>query len=103
MSARAAPLTGEQLQARERWQSRWNLPIFVAALLPLFVTSPDSRAVEVAVGLGSWTVFVVDLVVQRRIVPDYLRRRNGRIDLGIVLITFPYYLLPGVAAGSAIL
>ena len=52
---------------------------------------------------GSWLVFVIDLVVQRRIVPDYLHRRNGRIDLGIVLLTFPYYLIPGFSGASAIL
>jgi voltage-gated potassium channel len=41
--------------------------------------------------------------VQRRIVPDYLHRRNGKIDLGIVLLTFPYYLIPGISGASAIL
>ena len=103
MAAHAAPLTAEQVSAREKWQARWNLPIILAALVPLFVTSPKTRWVQVFVGLGSWIVFVVDLVVQRRIVPDYLRRRNGRIDLGIVLLTFPYYLISGVSSGSALL
>jgi voltage-gated potassium channel len=97
------PLTPEQVQARQRWQARWNLPILLAAFIPLFVTSPDSHAVEIVVGVGSWIVFVVDLVVQRRIVPDYLRRRDGHIDLAIVLLTFPYYLLPGVGGAAAIL
>ena len=81
MAASSASLTPEQLRARERWQSRWNLPIILAAVVPLFVNSPDTRWVQVVVGLGSWIVFVVDLVVQRRIVPDYLHRRRGRIDL----------------------
>ena len=98
-----APLTPEQLTARERWQSIWNLPIFVAAVVPLFVISPNTRWVQVVVGLGSWLVFAVDLVVQLRIDRSYLRRRNGRIDLGIVVLTVPYYLIPGVAGGSAIL
>jgi hypothetical protein len=35
------PLTAEQVAARERWQDRWNLPIVLAAFIPLFVTSPD--------------------------------------------------------------
>ncbi len=103
MAAASAPLTSEQLQARERWQDRWNLPIILAALVPLFVTSPKAHWVQVAVGLGSWLVFVIDLVVQRRIVPDYLHRRPGKIDLGIVLLTFPYYLIPGLSGASAIL
>jgi voltage-gated potassium channel len=98
-----AALTADQLRAQARWQERWNLPILVAALVPLFVTSPKSGWVAILVGFGSWLVFVVDLVVQRRIVPDYLHRRNGRIDLTIVLLTFPYYLIPGVSGGSALL
>ncbi|HTP18604.1 MAG TPA: hypothetical protein VMJ65_03300 [Solirubrobacteraceae bacterium] len=71
--------------------------------MPLLVTSPKTRWVQVVVGLGSWLVFLVDLIVQRRIDPGYLRRRNGRIDLGIVLLTFPYYLISGISSGSAIL
>src|SRR5689334_21118700 len=103
MAATSASLTPEQERARERWQSRWNLPIVLAALVPLFVNSPDTKWVQVAVGVSSWIVFVVDLIVQRRIVPDYLHRRRGRIDLAIVLLTFPYYLIPGVSGGSVIL
>ena len=71
--------------------------------MPLFVTSPDSRWVAVVVGVGSWIVFVVDLYVQRRIVPDYLGRPAGLFDLTVVVLTFPYYLIPGVTGGSAIL
>ena len=103
MHESSAPLTEDQIRAQERWQARWNLPIIVAAVLPLFVTSPNSKWVEVLVGVGSWLVFVVDLVVQWRIVPDYLRRRRGMIDLGIVVFTFPIYLIPGVTGGTAIL
>jgi voltage-gated potassium channel len=103
MAAHVAPLTAEQTKARERWQARWNTPILLAALVPLFVTSPKTRWVQVVVGLGSWVVFVIDLVVQRRIDPHYLRRRNGRIDLAIVLLTFPYYLISGLSGASAIL
>jgi voltage-gated potassium channel len=101
--ARAAPLTPAQEQARERWRRRFNLPILLAALVPLFVTSPKTQWVAVFVGFGSWAVFVVDLVVHRRIDPAYLHRRNGRIDLAIVVLTFPYYLLPGVGNTSAVL
>jgi voltage-gated potassium channel len=53
--------------------------------------------------VGSWLVFLVDLVVQRRIVPDYLHRPRGRFDLGVVILTFPVYLIPGVSGYSAIL
>lgn len=96
-------LTDAQREARDRWQRRWTLPIIVAAFLPLFMTDPQNLAIEVGVGLGSWAVFVADLVVQRRIDHAYFRRRNGRIDIVIVLLTFPYYLFPGVANGTALL
>lgn len=103
MSRRLEPYTAEQLAARERWQSVWNIPILVAAFVPLFVTSPNARWVQVFVGLGSWIVFVVDFVVQCRIAPDYLRRRDGKVDLAIVLLTCPYYLLPGSSGATGIL
>jgi voltage-gated potassium channel len=103
MAKSRPPLTDDQIRAQERWQARWNLPIIVAAVLPLFMTSPNSDWVEVAVGVGSWLVFVIDLIVQMRIAPDYLRRRRGHFDLAIVVLTSPVYLLPGVTGGTAIL
>lgn len=96
-------LTPEQQAARKRWEHRWNLPILLAAFIPLFVTSPSSRAVQIAIGVGSWLVFLIDLVVQRRIAPDYLHRAKGRFDLAVVIATFPIYLIPGVSGYSAIL
>jgi voltage-gated potassium channel len=101
--SRPPALTDAQLRAKARWQQIWNLPILLAAFIPLFLTSAESRAIQLAVGFGSWIVFVVDLIVLRRIDPAYLRRRNGRFDLTIVIVTFPYYVLPGVSGGSAIL
>lgn len=60
---RADELTPEQQAARDRWQRLWNVPILLAAFIPLFVTSPSSRVVEIAIGVGSWLVFLIDLVV----------------------------------------
>jgi voltage-gated potassium channel len=97
------PLTEAQLAARERWQQIWNIPILLAAFIPLFINSPKSRAIEVVVGLGSWLVFVADLIVQLRIDRHYLRRRNGKIDLAIVVVTTPFYLISGVSGASAVL
>jgi len=96
-------LSPEQVAARTTWQGRWNLPILLAAFLPLFLTSPKSLFVEVFVGIGSWLVFAVDLFVQIRIDRSYLRRGAGKFDLVVVILTFPFYLLPGVSGGSAVL
>jgi voltage-gated potassium channel len=98
-----APLSPEQRAARERWQRKWNLPILLAAVVPLFTASDAGEIVQIVIGVGSWIVFVVDLVVQRRIVPDYLHRRNGRIDLAIVILTFPFYLIPSFSNYTALL
>ena len=103
LAAHSPPLTPAQQEARERWRTRFYLPILLAAIVPLFVTSPEIKAIGWIVGIGSWLIFLVDLVVQRRIVPDYLHRRNGKIDLAIVVLTFPYYLIPGAGAYSAVL
>src|SRR3954471_8177089 len=99
----ATPLTPGQIDARAHWQSRYSLPILLAAFLPLFITSPKAEWVAILVGFGSWLVFVADLVVQLRIDREYLRRRDGKIDAVIVLLTFPYYLLPGAQGASALL
>src|SRR3954470_6831340 len=103
MAAQPAPLTAEQLKRIDRWQSRWNLPLIVAALLPLFISSPDTRWVEVVIGVGSWIVFVVDLVMQRRIVPEYLHLRRGRFDAAIVGVTFSLLFIPGGRRGAGVL
>ena len=99
----AATLSPQRSAALDRWNGIWNIPILLAALVPLFVSSPNSRIMEIAVGVGSWIVFLVDLVVRRRIVPDYFHRRNGRIDIVIVVLTFPFYLLPGAGGYTAVL
>jgi voltage-gated potassium channel len=103
MAASRRALTPEQLEARDRWHDKWTLPIILAAVVPLFMTSPKAPLSGLGVGLISWLVFVVDLVVQRRIDPDYLRGRQGKVDVAIVVFTFPWYLLPGVGETSAIL
>jgi voltage-gated potassium channel len=96
-------LSDEQKRRIERWQALWNLPILLAAFIPLFLTSPKSRVVEIVVGLGSWLVFVIDLAMLRHIDPRYLRRPQGMLDTAIVVATFPFYLIPGISNGAAVL
>ena len=97
------PVHTAQSDELARWQAKFNIPILLAALVPLFITSPQSKWVEIAVGFGSWLVFVVDLVVRRRLVPNYFHLRDGKIDIAIVLLTFPYYLIPAASGYAAIL
>lgn len=104
MARRPDPvLTQEQLDARARWQSVWLLPLMIAAIVPIFITSDDRPVVEIVVAFGSWAIFVIDLVQQMRFVPRYLRRREGIFDLTIVILTFPWYLLPGASNAVGLL
>jgi voltage-gated potassium channel len=69
--------------------------IVAAALLPLagmFSTDPDA-GIGAPLEIACWLVFLADLVVHVRLHPRYLRSPLGRFDLGIVLITFPWFLL----------
>lgn len=81
------------------WDERVRWLIVVAALAPfalaLVPLDPDSPLILI-VDLGSWGVFVVDLVVRLSLDRGYLRTGAGKFDLGIVLFTFPWYVLPGV-------
>jgi hypothetical protein len=47
-------------------------------------------------------VFVLDFVVHERLLRRYLSTRRGVFDLAIVLLTAPWFLLPGSVAGGGI-
>jgi len=101
-SPRPAGQTGDDDDIRLLAWNRRAMPLLlVSAILPLIgFTNPDNYAMwlVVAVDFLTWTVFLVDLVVRRRLVPEYLHSGWGRADLLIVLGTFPWYLfVPGAA------
>jgi voltage-gated potassium channel len=56
----------------------------------------------VTIELLSWAVFVVDLVVHLRLRRRYLRTGVGRFDLAVVLLTSPWYLIPGAGGGEVV-
>jgi voltage-gated potassium channel len=58
--------------------------------------------VSVVVNVVAWLVFVYDLLVHMRYVRGYLRSGVGVFDLVVVLLTAPWFLLPG-AGNSQIL
>lgn len=101
-SLRPAGQTGDDDDIRLLAWNRRTLPfLLLSAILPLIgFTNPDNYALwlVVAVDFLTWAVFLVDLVVRRRLVPEYLHSGWGRADLVIVLATFPWYLFfPGAA------
>ena len=87
------------------WEKRSLPAILLAAIVPIITmtTGNRGRGLEgVVVEFASWLVFVVDLAVHMRLQPRYLRTRLGRFDLFVVVLTSPWYLLPGVGGGSVV-
>jgi voltage-gated potassium channel len=83
-----------------RFEAYMKLPLILAALLPLIIVPESGDWVAALVGVVSWLVFVGDYVVNQRRLVRYLSTLLGRFDLTVVVLTAPWFLLPGAHAGS---
>jgi voltage-gated potassium channel len=91
------PRTPEDERRLEAFEQRMRMPIFLAAVLPIVLTLSGTESIIAGVTLVlSWFVFVADFVVHVRLVPAYLRSGRGRFDLVVVLLTAPWFLIPGM-------
>lgn len=84
------------------YERRIRVPIVLSAVLPLLIVPQQGHPVSVAIGILTWLVFLVDYVVHRRLLQDYGTTRLGRFDLAIVVLTAPWFLLPGASAGGLV-
>jgi len=81
-----------------------TVPIVLAATLPLFLLPGSQRNVlAVVVNVVAWLVFLADLVVHERLTRRYLATWVGRFDLGVVVLTAPWFLGVGSGDGKIIL
>lgn len=90
----------------EWWSDRTRQVIVAAAFAPFVVAllAAETRSVLfLIVDFASWGVFLVDLIVRLVIDRKYLRSGKGVFDLAIVVLTFPWYVLPGAAGLEFIL
>ena len=98
------PATEARNAARlEDWDRRSLPAIIAAALIPLVGVSTGTQnfgLVGNLIEIACWLVFVVDLVVHVRLHPRYLHEGMGRFDLSVVILTSPWYLIPGVDGGA---
>jgi len=80
------------------WERRMGPFIVCAALVPIVVafTAHDPNDPFLIINVVSWLIFVADLAVHIRLQPGYLRSGFGRFDTVIVILTFPWYLVPGL-------
>jgi voltage-gated potassium channel len=98
------PATEARDAARlEDWERRSLPAIIAAALIPLVGVSTGTQNFGIVgnvIEIACWLVFVVDLVVHMRLRPGYLHAGMGRFDLSVVILTSPWYLIPGVDGGA---
>ncbi len=94
------PRTPADAAALARYDAVMGLPIVLAALLPIIMVPQTGNWVSVAVGVVSWLLFLVDFVVHQHRLIRYLNTKLGRFDLAVVVLTAPWFLLPGAHAGG---
>jgi voltage-gated potassium channel len=95
-----SPEAARQLAA---FDAVWRLPILLSATVPLIFVGSDHDLLEAAINIVAWLVFVVDLLVHRRLIPRYLHTNRGRFDLVIVILTAPWFLIPGLSGGGIVM
>jgi voltage-gated potassium channel len=79
-----------------------QIPIILAAVLPLIIVPESGGWVGAVVGIVSWLVFLADYIFNERRRIHYTRTWLGRFDLAVVVLTSPWYLIPGVGGGSVV-
>jgi voltage-gated potassium channel len=89
--------TPEDAERLAAFEHRMRVPILASALLPILMglAGTDSIVAD-TVNVVAWVVFVYDFVVHVRLIPRYLRSAWGRFDLAIVIVTAPWFLIPGL-------
>ena len=82
-----------------RFEQRTRLLLVLSAILPIVVAfsrATTDSGISIAVSVVSWLVFVVDLLVHMRYIRGYLRTGQGVFDLVVVVLTAPWFLIPGL-------
>ena len=94
------PRSDADATALDRFERHIRVPLVASAILPLIVAPQQGQPVSIVIGIASWIVFLVDYIVQSRHLAQYHRTRLGRFDLLVVILTAPWFLLPGAQAGG---
>jgi len=95
----------DDLRKLANFERRIYLPLVLSAILPIVTAasrSAEDSWVSVVVNVVAWLVFVADLVVHVHYVRRYLATGVGVFDLVVVVVTAPWFLIPGWG-GSQIL
>jgi voltage-gated potassium channel len=93
----------QDLARLARFEQRTRVPLVLSAILPIIVAfsrATTDSGISIAVNVVSWLVFVVDLVVHMRYIRKYLRTGPGIFDLVVVVLTAPWFLIPGLESAE---
>ena len=85
------------------WDRKSKPLIVAAAVAPILVGlifGDVVTSLHAVVDTVSWLIFMTDLWVRRSIDRHYLRSGSGIFDMAIVILTLPWYLIPGVGAAQ---
>jgi voltage-gated potassium channel len=89
--------TPEDERRLASFERHMALPIFVSAVVPIVLSLAGTESVLANVVLVvTWFVFVADFAVHVRLIPGYLRSKQGLFDLCVVGLTAPWFLIPGL-------
>jgi len=83
----------------ERFDAVMRLPLILSALLPIIISPESNGWIGATIGVVTWIVFLVDYVVHARRTVHFGRTGFGRFDLIVVILTAPWFLIPGAGAG----
>jgi voltage-gated potassium channel len=102
--SRAAKLADRARSERDleklaEFEERTRLVLVLSAILPIVVAfsrATTDSGVSIAVNVVAWGVFILDLLVHMRYIRHYLRTGTGVFDLVVVILTAPWFLIPGL-------
>ena len=86
------------LKKLERWERDTRTLLVMSAILPIVVALSRATTeswISITVNLAAWGVFIADLVVHMRYIKGYVRTGTGIFDLVVVILTAPWFLIPG--------
>ncbi len=87
-----------------RWDEHARPWIILAALVPIIATVAHQReGILLVIDFVAWGIFLVDLIVHVRYRKGFLKSGVGMFDLAIVVMTFPWYIIPGLESADIIL
>lgn len=86
-----------RLAAWERRATPWIIASAIVPVAAAFIRHEPDDPLTV-LDFVTWVVFLVDLVVHVRYRRNYLRSGVGKFDLTIVVLSFPWYVIPGLGS-----